>query len=62
MAEQTGIASNIDTADQEAQYDTCVKKLLSNRLILAWIMKECVPEFKQFSIAQIAKHCTMSAE
>ena len=57
MAEQTGIANSIDTADQEAQYDTCVKKLLSNRLILAWIMKECVPEFKQFSIAQIAKDC-----
>lgn len=57
MAEQTGIASSIDTADQEAQYDTCVKKLLSNRLILAWIMKECVPEFKQFSVAQIARDC-----
>lgn len=28
MAEQTGIANSIDTADQEAQYDTCVKKLL----------------------------------
>lgn len=57
MAEQTGLANNIDTADQEAQYDDCVKKLLSNRLVLAWIMKECVEEFKQYSIAQIAKDC-----
>jgi hypothetical protein len=57
MAEQTGLANNIDTADQEAQYDNCVKKLLSNRLVLAWIMKECVAEFKQYSVAQIAKDC-----
>jgi len=35
MAEQTRLANNIDTADQEAQYDDCVKKLLSNRLVLA---------------------------
>ena len=55
MTEQTGISKTIDTADQEAQYDSCVKKLLSNRLILAWIMKECVPEFATFSITKIAK-------
>ena len=57
MAEQTRIANYIDTADQEAQYDECVKKLLSNRLILAWILKECCPEFAEFSIVQIAKDC-----
>ena len=57
MAEQTGIANTIDTADKEAQYDDCVKKLLAKKIILAWIMKECVPEFMQFSIQQIAKDC-----
>ena len=57
MAEQTKIAKTIDTADQEAQYDDCVKKLLSAKIVLAWIMKECVDEFKQFSIAQIARDC-----
>ena len=57
MAEQTGIANTIDTADKEAQYDDCVKKLLAKKIILAWIMKECVPEFKRFSIQQIAKDC-----
>ena len=57
MVEQTGIANTIDTADKEAQYDDCVKKLLAKKIILAWIMKECVPEFKQFSIQQIAKDC-----
>ena len=57
MTEQTGVAKTIDIADEEAQYDSCAKKLLSNRLILAWILKECVLEFKQFSISRIANHC-----
>ncbi len=57
VIEQTGIANSIDTAEQEAQYDTCAKNLLSNRMILAWILKECIPEFKQFSIVTIAKDC-----
>ena len=57
MAEQTGLANSIDTAEQEAQYDTCAKNLLSNRMVLAWILKECVPEFKNISIVTIAKDC-----
>ena len=57
MVEQTAIAKLIDTAADEAQFDDCVKKLLANRLILAWIMKECVDEFKQFPIKRIAKEC-----
>ncbi len=40
MVEQTAIAKLIDTAADEAQFDDCVKKLLANRLIRAWIMKE----------------------
>jgi hypothetical protein len=51
--EKTVIAKSIEAARQEAQYDSCVKKLLSERIILAWILKECVEEFKPFSIKQI---------
>ncbi|WP_051197826.1 hypothetical protein [Butyrivibrio sp. MB2005] len=57
MIEQTDISGTIDITNKEAQYDECVKRLLSNRLVLAWIMKECVPEFAQFSISQIANKC-----
>ena len=39
MIEQTGIANTIDTVEQEAQYDACAKKLLSNKMVLAWILK-----------------------
>ena len=57
MEIQNSISKTIDTAEQEAQYDTCVKKLLSEKIILAWILKECVNEFKQYSIPQIMKEC-----
>ena len=50
---KTEIAKNIETTNQEAQYDSCVKKLLSEKIILAWILKECVEEFRPFSIKQI---------
>lgn len=45
----------IDTVRQEAQYDACVKKLLSEKIILAWILKECVNEFRNYSISRIMK-------
>lgn len=47
----------IDTVRQEAQYDACVKKLLSEKIILAWILKECVNEFRNYSISRIIKDC-----
>ena len=57
MAVQSAIFETIDTADQEAQYDTCVKRLLSEKIILAWILKECVSEFERYSVPQIMKDC-----
>ena len=57
MAVQSVISEAIDTADQEAQYDTCVKRLLSEKIILAWILKECVSEFKRYAVPQIMKDC-----
>ncbi len=56
MAEQsTTISKTIDTTDQETQYDTSAKKLLSQKIVLAWLLKGCVPEFKAYSIPQIMK-------
>ncbi len=53
MEVQNSLANLIDTAADEAQYDEVVKKILAYRVILAWILKECVVEFKQYSITQI---------
>ena len=51
------VAQTIDTTGQEAQYDACVKRLLSEKIILAWILKECVDEFQPYSVKQIMKDC-----
>ncbi len=54
---QSVISKTIDTAEKEAQYDACVKRLLSEKIILAWILKECVSEFQQYTVSQIMTHC-----
>ena len=52
---QSSMANNLDLIKQKQQYDESVKKLLSEKSILAWILKECVDEFAGFSINQIMK-------
>lgn len=54
---QSKIAKIIDTTQQETQYDSCVKRILSEKIILAWILKECVDEFKPYSIQRIMRDC-----
>lgn len=57
IAVRSVISKTIDTSDQEAQYDACVKRLMSQKIILAWILKECVSEFKHYAIPQIMQNC-----
>ena len=48
------------TVDQRIlvnQYDASVKRFLANKKILAWILKECVKEFRDIPIDTIAKKC-----
>ncbi len=40
-----------------AQYDSYAKNMLSNRYILAWILKETAAEFSELPIEQIALEC-----
>lgn len=42
---------------EEAQYDEHVKRILSNRYILAWILKYTTAEFGEMTIQQIAEEC-----
>ncbi len=42
---------------ENTQYDSHVKVILSNRYILAWIIKETVVEFAELPIEQIANEC-----
>lgn len=57
MEKKSEIAKVIDTTDQETQYDNCVKRILSEKVILAWILKECVNEFREYSILEIMNDC-----
>lgn len=61
MEKKSEIAKVIDTTDQETQYDNCVKRILSEKVILAWILKECVNEFRKYSILEIMNDCIEGA-
>lgn len=41
---------------RKADYDKACKKLLSEKVILAWIMKSCLKEYQDCSISEIAEN------
>ena len=47
---QTSLANVIDISDTKARYDANAKAILSHNEILAWILKGCAVEFKDFTI------------
>ena len=49
------LAKNITAAGEKAAYDAACKRLLANKVILAWIMKSCMEEYKTHSIKEIAE-------
>ena len=50
------LAKNITAAGDRADYDAACKRLLANKVILAWIMKSCLEEFRDFAVDEIADH------
>ena len=52
---KTEIAKDIEVAEHQIQYDTQCKKVLRNKRILSWIMRETVSEFWQMSVEDIYK-------
>ena len=55
MGKETYLAHTITQTDYEARYDRAAKKLLANKLVLAHILKECVREYRDCSIMDIAQ-------
>lgn len=49
------MAKNITAAGEKAAYDAACKRLLANKIILAWIMKSCLEEYKDRSVNEIAE-------
>lgn len=53
---KSGLATELELANQQIQYDEHVKNVLSNRYILAWILKCVVEEFEAFLPELIAEN------
>ena len=55
MEINTPIAEDIRVTDQNSQYDAACRRLLSDKTILAWIMKSCLAEYRDCDIKEIAE-------
>lgn len=47
------LAKNISAIGAKASYDAACKRLLANKVILAWIMKSCLEEYRTCNIQEI---------
>jgi len=52
---ETTIAEDIRITDKNAQLDAACKRLLAVKIILAWIMKSCLDEYRDFDVNEIAE-------
>lgn len=53
LREETTLSRAVRIAQDKASYDAACKRILAQKGILARIMKECVPEFRECSIEDI---------
>lgn len=53
MKLETTLSKSIRTTGQNADYDAACKRLLSEKIVLAWIMKNCLEEYRYCSINEI---------
>ncbi|MCR0276970.1 Rpn family recombination-promoting nuclease/putative transposase [[Clostridium] innocuum] len=58
---KTEAASMISCYDHKKKYDMYCKKLLSNKQILAYVMKGCVPEYADTPLEDIPSYIEMSS-
>ena len=52
---ESSLAEGIRQTDLEVQFDACCKRLLAEKVVVAWIMKWCIPEYREFSVKEIAE-------
>ena len=55
METETTIARSIRATDERTRYDAACKRLLSEKIILAWIMKSCLEEYRDCTVEEIAE-------
>ena len=49
------LSISITAARNKADYDAVCKRLLSEKIILAWILKRCLKEFEAYDVHEIAE-------
>lgn len=54
MRVESTLSQMISTAGEKEAYDNACKHLLANKIILAWIMKSCLEEYRGSEISEIA--------
>ena len=55
MEQRTTLSQSIDIVDQKAQYDEACKKVLAEKIILAWIMKHTMMEYVEYNVREIVE-------
>ena len=55
METETTISQGLRSTDSKAKYDAACKRLLSEKIILAWIMKSCLEEYQDCAMKEIAE-------
>lgn len=62
METESTLAKEIRSADgQNARYDAVCKRILSEKILLAWIMKSCLEEYRDCDVNEIAEWYIESA-
>ena len=56
MRVKTTLSNDLDLADYKGKLDELCKRLLSNKTVIAWIMKSCMKEYNDYEIADIAQN------
>ena len=60
MEQKTTLSQSIDIVEQKAQYDEACKKVLAEKIILAWIMKHTMKEYENYEVKEIAERVSDS--
>ena len=55
MKSETNLARNISQTGAKSAYDAACKRLLANKIILAWIMKSCMEEYRDCDVSDIVE-------
>lgn len=55
MEQKTTLSQSIDIVQQKEKYDTACKKVLGEKIILAWIMKHTMKEYAEYNVQEIVE-------